>query len=155
MEQSTNNNSLSSSFSLRKIPVTNSENIIDVENEKYLDKIKILELCNVIDEWEKELLFSDGGFFSLKGKDVKDKSDEFIKELEKFINSKISAMVFYLPESKNAVQKIKQIKIENIKNQMIKYESQELYEWEISVYNKAIDLSNNIRESISSFLPSV
>ena len=141
MEQSTNNNSLSSSFSLRKIPVTNSENIIDVENEKYLDKIKILELCNVIDEWEKELLFSDGGFFSLKGKDVKDKSDEFIKELEKFINSKISAMVFYLPESKNAVQKIKQIKIENIKNQMIKYESQELYEWEISVYNKAIDLS--------------
>ena len=90
MVETANNNVLTSSFSLRKIPISQNENVLDVENSKYLDKVKILELCNLIDEWEKELLFSDGGFFSLKGKEVKDKSDEFIKELEKFINSKIS-----------------------------------------------------------------
>ena len=50
-------------------------------------------------------------------------------------------MSFYFDESKEAVQKIKQIKIENIQNKMIKYESQELYDWEISVYNNAINLS--------------
>ncbi len=141
MVETANNNVLTSSFSLRKIPISQNENVLDVENSKYLDKVKILELCNLIDEWEKELLFSDGGFFSLKGKEVKDKSDEFIKELEKFINSKISVMSFYFDESKEAVQKIKQIKIENIQNKMIKYESQELYDWEISVYNNAINLS--------------
>ena len=111
MVETANNNVLTSSFSLRKIPISQNENVLDVENSKYLDKVKILELCNLIDEWEKELLFSDGGFFSLKGKEVKDKSDEFIKELEKFINSKISVMSFYFDESKEAVQKIKQIKI--------------------------------------------
>lgn len=141
MVETANNNVLTSSFSLRKIPISQNENVLDVENSKYLDKVKILELCNLIDEWEKELLFSDGGFFSLKGKEVKDKSDEFIKELEKFINSKISVMSFYFDESKEAVQKIKQIKIENIQNKMIKYESKELYDWEISVYNNAINLS--------------
>lgn len=141
MVETANNSVLTSSFSLRKIPISQNENVLDVENSKYLDKVKILELCNLIDEWEKELLFSDGGFFSLKGKEVKDKSDEFIKELEKFINSKISVMSFYFDESKEAVQKIKQIKIENIQNKMIKYESQELYDWEISVYNNAINLS--------------
>ena len=80
------------SFSVRKIPTIPKEvNLSEIDDEK-LDKIKILELCNHIDEWEKEVLFSENGFFSTKGKEVKNKSKEFISELDRFISSKISSM---------------------------------------------------------------
>ena len=55
------------SFSLRKIDVP-SETVLD--NDFSLDKVKILDFSNSIDKWEEELLLSDEGFFSLKGKKI-------------------------------------------------------------------------------------
>lgn len=132
---------ISSAFSVRKIPVSHKEEFFDTENNKYKDKIKIIELSNLIDKWEKELLFSDTGFYSLKGKEVENKSKEFIEELEKFIDSKISQTVFSFSESKEAANEIKNLKIGNIKKQMLNYESKELFNWEIDVYNQALDCS--------------
>lgn len=130
------------SFSLRKIPVAKQNNLeIAKEDDRYLDKIKILELSNSIDEWEKELLFSEGGYFSLKGKEVENKSTEYINELEKFINSKIFGIKFSSVKSKEAANEIKNLKIENIKQKMLNYEISELFEWEIDVYNKTVELS--------------
>ena len=136
-----NQNNKFSEYSVRKIPVTKQIETTNFEDEKYLDKIKILELSNVIDEWEKELLFSNNGFFSLKGKNVENKSTEFISELEKLVNSKISALKLSNSSSHEAVEKIKKLKIDNIKNQMQQYEHQELFNWEISVYTKTISSS--------------
>ena len=56
---------MTQTYSLRKIPEKNIQINFEEENN---DKIKILELMNIIDEWEKEVLFADNGFFSLKGK---------------------------------------------------------------------------------------
>ena len=61
------------SFSLRKIE--NPQN--DFNEDFSLDKVKILNFSNSIDKWEQELLFSENGFYSLKGKDVENKVKEF------------------------------------------------------------------------------
>ena len=66
------------SFSLRKIDVFD-ENVLD--NDFSLDKVKILDFSNSIDKWEQELLFSENGFYSLKGKDVENKVKEFYSEI--------------------------------------------------------------------------
>lgn len=127
------------SFSLKKIPVSDkNETVFDTEDNKYADKVKLLELSNLIDSWEKELLFDENGFFNLKGKDVRNKSKEYIQELEKFINSKMSSMTFSLENSKLAAKELRKIKTENIKSKLLQHEQKELYEWEISVYNNAI-----------------
>lgn len=133
-----------SSFSLKKIPVSkNPEEVTDNEDKKYADRIQLLELSNLIDNWEQELLFSENGFFNLKGSEVRNKSKEFISELERFINSKMSGMIFHLERSKLAAIEMKNIKIENIKQQLFNHEQKELYEWEISVYNNAIKLAHD------------
>ena len=64
------------SFSLRKIDVS-SEDVLD--NDFSLDKVKILDFSNSIDKWEQELLFSQKGFYSLKGKAVENKTKEYDK----------------------------------------------------------------------------
>ena len=81
-------------YAMRKIPFVEKEiqNSFEIfEN----DKIKILEISNMIDKWEKELLFSANGFFSLKGKDVENKTEEFLTELEKFILLNIENLLIY------------------------------------------------------------
>lgn len=132
-----------SSFSLRKIPVSNNDKDINInlENNSYLDKIKILELSSLIDNWEQELLFSDNGFFSLKGKEVENKAKEYISQLEKFINKKISEISFSSENAKKAAQEIKRIKIENIRQQLFSHQEKEIHEWEIQVYNNSIEAS--------------
>lgn len=133
-----------STFSLREIPTSKKdENTLDADDAKYLDKIKILELSTFIDEWEQEILFSDNGFFSLKGKDIKDKTKEYLRELEKFVDKKISDMAFSSDAAKKAALQIKKLKTENIKQQMLAHQEKELYEWEIQVYNNAIASSLN------------
>ena len=44
--------------------------VSDVKNTQMSlsDRTKILEISNFIDDWEKNVLFSSGGFYSLKGK---------------------------------------------------------------------------------------
>lgn len=138
-------NYMTSSYSVRKIPYSRIETQNDIQSDKDSDKVKIIELCNVIDEWEKELLFSENGFFSLKGKNVRNKSKEFTEELEKFINTKISEIQFSLPDSKKAAYEIRNLKINNIKEQMDRHEAKELFEWETEVYENAIN--SNIQKA--------
>ena len=82
---------MTQTYSLRKIPEKNIQINFEEENN---DKIKILELMNIIDEWEKEVLFANNGFFSLKGKKDENKTKEFVKELDDFISSKIYQVSF-------------------------------------------------------------
>ena len=128
---------MSQSFSMRKIPITQkTQNEIEIENNT--DKIKILELSNIIDAWEKEVLFSENGFYSLKGKAVENKTKEFIKELEKFINSQIAKLHFVDISSKELAIKIKDMKLNSINRQMQMYESEQLDFWMIEVYENGI-----------------
>lgn len=141
MQEPKVNNCAGSSFSMRKIPVvsksTDSENLKD----ESIDKIKIIELSNIIDKWEQEVLFSDNGFFSIKGKDVENKLKDFINELEDFISGKISEISFVSPLSREIANKIKTDKIAAIKREMAIYEQQQLQEWQMQVYEDSISSS--------------
>lgn len=141
MNEQLANDKNGSSFSMRKIPVKLNEMQQDIPNDVAMDKIKILELSNFIDMWEQELLFSEKGFFSIKGKDIEGKVDEFVLDLEEFINSKIIEMKFLNADSKELAIKIKTEKISAIKNEMQIYEQQELKNWEFNVYESAIKAS--------------
>ena len=110
----------------------------DLKEEIQTDKFKILELSNFIDSWEQELLFGDNGFFSLKGKDVQNKSKEFVSELNGLINSKINEIKFDDEYSKTVVNKIKTDKINSISEKMLLYERSELSNWQLSVCDEAL-----------------
>lgn len=147
---------MSQSFSMRKIPTTQKNNEI-TEFENNTDKIKILELSNTIDAWEKEILFSENGFFSLKGKAVENKTKEFVKELEKFINSQIAKLAFVENSARETVIEIKKLKLENISRQMKIYEAEQLSSWELEVYENGIQsciqraiLYKNVTEIVNS-----
>ena len=124
-------------FSLRKIPFI-QENSADINNPENTDNVKILELSNTIDEWEREILFSENGFYTLKGKNVENKTKEFISNLETLINSKITKIVFTDINSRTQAVLLKNTKINAIKEQMELYEKKQLKEWELEVYESAI-----------------
>lgn len=147
---------MAQSFSMRKIPTTQKNNEI-TEFENNTDKIKILELSNTIDAWEKEILFSENGFFSLKGKAVENKTKEFVKELEKFINSQIAKLAFVENSARETAIEIKKLKLENISRQMKIYEAEQLSSWEVDVYENGIQsciqraiLYKNVPEIVNS-----
>lgn len=131
-----NNNS--GSFSMRKIPFVQKDEQVENFEKIDLDKIKILEFCNIIDEWEKQILFSDDGFYSIKGKEVKEKLKSFEIELDKFIAVKISEMKFENEQTKEIALKIKSDKVLAIKKEMKIYEQQQLKNWEIEVYENSL-----------------
>ena len=124
-------------YSMRKIPIMKKDSQ-EVLVESDMDKVKILELSNFIDEWEKELLFSETGFFSLKGRSVENKTKEFIEELDQLISTKIYEINFSKQESKNIIIEIKKRKLDAIKSQMIAYEKNEMKNWEFEVYENSI-----------------
>ena len=124
-------------YSMRKIPIMKKDSQ-EVLVESDIDKVKILELSNFIDEWEKELLFSETGFFSLKGRSVENKTKEFIEELDQLISTKIYEINFSKQESKNIIIEIKKRKLDAIKSQMIAYEKNEMKNWEFEVYENSI-----------------
>ncbi len=135
-------NQLKNDFvSVRKIPMVKKD--ITFSDEDNYDKIKILELNNKIDSWEQELLFSEKGFFTLKGKDVENKTEEFCNELQKFINSQVSLIKFKNPQSMSIVSKIKTAKIKAIKIQLKKYENEQLRQWKIQVCDEALKFAIN------------
>lgn len=147
---------MAQSFSMRKIPTMQKNNEI-TEFENNTDKIKILELSNTIDAWEKEILFSENGFFSLKGKSVENKTKEFVKELEKFINSQIAKLAFVENSARETAIEIKNLKLENISRQMKIYEAEQLSSWEVDVYENGIQsciqraiLYKNVSEIVNS-----
>lgn len=141
MEGNLNKEERGESFSIRKIPVTESEIQQKTLSDKHIDKIKILELSNIIDKWEQELLFSENGFFSLNGKNVEGKINEFLAELDSFIDSKIQEIAFVDNSSKKLAKTIKIEKIESIKRKMKAHEQTELKNWETEVYEEAIKSS--------------
>lgn len=141
MEGNLNKEGKGESFSIRKIPVTESEIQQEALSDNHIDKIKILELSNIIDKWEQELLFSENGFFSLKGKKVERKINEFVVELDGFIDSKIQEITFVDDSSKKLAKTIKIEKIESIKRKMKAHEQTELKNWETEVYENAIKSS--------------
>ena len=126
---------MTQTYSLRKIPDKKIQTSIEEENN---DKIKILELMNIIDEWEKEVLFADNGFFTLKGKKVENKTKEFVKELDDFISSKIYQVTFVEPESRQLVLELKKKKLQDIQSQLQSYEKLQMKEWETAVYENNI-----------------
>ena len=125
-------------FSLRKIPFIEGD-FAEFDNSESLDNVRILELSNIIDEWEREILFSDNGFYTLKGKSVENKTKEFINDLERLINSKISKIIFKDINSRQQAVLLKNIKINNIKEKMELYEQTQLKEWEFEVYENSIN----------------
>ena len=133
---------MTESFSMRKIPII-QENNYSADEIQNTDKVKILELSNFIDEWEQELLFSENGFYSLKGKEAENKTKEYIRELKELINSKIAEQKFSQITSKQMAEEIKNKKISAIEAKMQNYELQQLNEWEISVYEKALTGAKN------------
>ena len=141
MEGNLNKEGKGEYFSIRKIPVTESEIQQEALSDNHIDKIKILELSNIIDKWEQELLFSENGFFSLKGKTVEGKINEFVAELDGFIDSKIQEIAFVDNSSKKLAKTIKIEKIESIKRKMKAHEQTELKNWETEVYEEAIKSS--------------
>ena len=113
-------------------------------NENYTeDEVKILEISNIIDKWEDTVLFSQNGFYSFKGKEVKNKSREFIEELNKLINTKIDEEKFSDEYSKEIVLRIKKNKITAIADKMAIYENSELENWRKEVYQESISSSIN------------
>ncbi len=127
-------------YSMRKIPMTHKEQDNTLLDDS-LDKIKILEISNFIDEWEKELLFSENGFYSLKGKEVENKTKIFIENLETFINSKINEISFINSSSRILLNDVKEKKLNAIRMQMQKYENIQIKNWEIEVYENSIKSS--------------
>ena len=125
------------SFSLRKIE--NPQN--DFNEDFSLDKVKILNFSNSIDKWEQELLFSENGFYSLKGKDVENKAKEFYKELKTFVGLKISEMKLKNTKTLDIVLDIKEKKLNIILEQMKKYEEEQLSLWETQVFEEGIQSS--------------
>lgn len=132
-------------FSLRKIPILQNQELKFAEEKNY-DKVKIIELSNSIDKWEEELLLSDDGFFSLKGKEVEGKTKEFYKDLNEFISRKISELKFAEENSNRIVLDIKNKKLGIIKDKMQRYEQSQLRVWEMNVYEEA--LSFTIKKAI-------
>ena len=141
MENAIIENRFRTSFALRKIPLSaNAENEY-ILTDSSIDKIKIIELSSAIDKWEQYVLFGDKGFYSLKGREVENKVQEFTAELKRFIDYEINKIHFANPESIEIIKNIKQQKILDIKTQMELYSQEQLSEWEISVYENALNIS--------------
>ena len=121
------------SFSLRKIDVKTQ-----VDLDFSLDKVKILDFSNSIDNWEQELLFSENGFYSLKGKEVENKTKEFYKELKSFVSSKLSELKLKDTKTLDIVSDIKDKKLSAILEQMQNYEKLQLQEWETQVFEQGL-----------------
>ena len=129
------NNVYEDSFSLRKIDVSSQDDL----NECFaLDKVKVLDFSNSIDKWEQELLFSQNGFYSLKGKDIEGKTKEFYKELKTFVGLKLAEMKLKNIKTLNIVLDIKERKLNAILDQMQKYEKEQLSLWETQVFEEGL-----------------
>ena len=131
-------NNTNNIFSIRKIPADLKPND-QIETSADIDKIKIIELSNAIDKWEQEILFDDNGFFSLSGKDAENKSGEFLGELNRFVNLKISQIRFKNTSSRDIAIDIKNKKIKAIQKQMDEYEFRQLKNWELQVFEEAVN----------------
>ena len=135
------NNNLKSSIALRKIPVTLKGGNSEIEDKKGVDEIKIFELNISIDKWEQEILFGDNGFYSIKGKEVEEKSREILDELKSFINRKIYEVSFTNERYREIARNIRDEKLKAVKAQMDLYVQEQFSEWEMTVYEEALSVT--------------
>lgn len=121
------------------------ENIITSEvngaQPSAYDLAKILEISNFIDESEKNLLFSQGGFYSLKGKAVLGKTKELIEVLKNDLDKIVSETEFETPSFLRKAEEIIKVKINSIKEKMLDFEENEKKSWELQVVENAIESS--------------
>ncbi len=115
------------------------------------DYIKILELSNFIDNWEQTVLFSQNGFYTLKGKNVQGKTKELLEVLEKDTDKILSEEDFEVQLSYQKAEKIKRNKIQTIKEKMLAYEKSENLKYEIETTEKAIEASKEKAISYKNF----
>ncbi len=139
MDNSLFYNNINKNYAVRKIPAVSTELNSKFLSDDGIDKIKILQLSAEIDKWEQEILFADNGFYSLKGTEPKQKEKEYIAELKRFIEYKISLSSFSLPSSKTIAHKIKSDKISAIKSLMELYSQSQLNEWVLSTCEDVIN----------------
>ncbi len=111
---------------------------LNFTKEEIVDRVKILEFSNSIDEWEKEVLFSVNGFYSIKGKEVENKYKDFYEELMKFINSQVKNVIFKNQASILLLSNIKKAKIEEITSKMKLYVQSQIDVWMEETYDKAL-----------------
>lgn len=128
-------------YTLRKIPVSRFKEEDAPISRKDIDDIKLIELSNIIDKWEQEVLFSDGGFYSLDAREAQEKKKDFILELKSFIETETDKIKLLQPASKEAARELKRAKMSALENQMELYTAEKLHEWENEVYENALDLS--------------
>ena len=119
------------------------KNIQPIEQQAVSDYIKILELSNFIDDWEQTVLFSQNGFYSLKGKAAEEKTKELLEVLERDSEKILSEENFKSPLSYQKAEEIKRNKINTIKEKMLAYEESEKLKYEIEITQKTIDASKD------------
>ncbi len=128
-------------YSLRQIPEHYSNQKTENDEVFFFDKTKILEFSNSLDEWEINILFGENGFYSVKGKDVEKKQKEYLSELENFVSKKYSELNLSSPDTKEIFSQIKQEKLNAIKEQMQLHTDKELQDWQLNVFENALELN--------------
>lgn len=112
---------------LKKID-KNSDNFSDLKFE--MQKIRILELSNAIDLWEKEnLLNSANGFYSLNGKAAIDKGEKYLRALNDFIDKEIQKIGFESDFERKIAENVKNKKIATISKGIFAHSANEMQEW--------------------------
>ncbi|MBR6164147.1 hypothetical protein IKQ26_09730 [bacterium] len=121
------------------------ENIIksqaEGEHSSVFDLAKILEISNFIDDWEQSVLFSPGGFYSLKGKSVLGKTKELLQVLKGDTEKILSETVFDSQFSLRKAEEIIKVKINTIQSKMLGFEESEKKSWELQTVESAIEHS--------------
>ncbi len=130
-----------SGYSLRQIPEYYSKQKKEDNDLFFSDKTKILEFSNLVDEWETNVLFGENGFYSIKGKNVEKQQKEYLSELENFVGKLYSELQLSSPDTKDIFFKIKQEKINAIKEQMQLHTIKEMNQWQLDVFENALELS--------------
>ena len=119
--------------------------------EETYDLVKILELSNFIDEWEQSVLFSQNGFYTLKGKEVQGKTEELLEILNKDTEKVFEELNLETSTSQHKAEEIRKGKIQTIKEKMVQYEQTEKFNYEIETINKTLEASKNKASAYKSF----
>ena len=119
--------------------------------EENTDLVKILELSNFIDEWEQTVLFSQDGFYTLKGKDVQGKTEELLEILKKDTEKVLEELNIKTSLSQHKAEKIRKAKIKTIEEKMVQYEQEEKFNYEIETVKQTIEASKNKAAAYKTF----
>ncbi len=114
---------------------------VESERSSLFDLSKILEISNFIDDWEKNVLFSSGGFYTLKGKSALGKTEELLEVLKNDLEKILTETTFESRSSTKKAEGIIRVKISKIKAKMLEYEESEKKNWELETVENAVEYS--------------